>query len=156
MRIRNMSDFLLGTALLLIAAFLYHETYFFRQVHSFSFGPRVFPRVVLGITVFFSFILILQSLTFGGTSEETKQDGKGEIDFSVLAMRVGLIALLGVYIATVSTVGYVPGTIAFLFLAMLLLGKRTPKHLLLYAVIAIIFSNALAYIFGTLLRFFLP
>ena len=156
MRIRNMSDFLLGTALLLIAAFLYHETYFFREVHSFSFGPRVFPRVVLGITGLYSFILILQSLAFGGTSEETKQEDKGEIDFSVLAMRVGLIILLGVYIATVSTVGYVLGTFAFLFLAMLLLGKRTPKHLLLYAVIAIIFSNALAYIFGTLLRFFLP
>jgi len=151
-----MSDFLLGSALLLISAFLYHETYFFREVHSFSFGPRIFPRVVLGITGFFSCIMVLQSLAFGGTGEKAKQECKREMDLPVQAMRFGLIALLGVYVATLSMVGYVPGTIVFLFLAMLLLGKRTPKHLLLYAAISIVFTNVLAYIFGTLLRFFLP
>ena len=157
MRIRNVSDLLLGTALLLIAAFLYHETYFFREVHSFSFGPRIFPRVILGITGFCSVILILQSLTLGETRAEAKRESKPESrNLPVLIMRVGMLALLLLYAATLRLVGYVPGTIAFLFLTMLLLGVRTPKYVLLYAVISVISAFSLSYIFGTLLRLFLP
>ena len=156
MHVRNMNDLIMGVALLLISAFLFYDTFLFREVHSFSFGPRVFPRIMLGITGFCSVIMILQSITLGGGSAAGKSATKSEPDPSVLIMRVGMIVLLVVYIATLPVVGYLPGTIAFLFLTMFLLGVRKPKWVAIYAVIAGISAFLLQYIFGTLLRFFLP
>ena len=156
-RIRNINNCILGTVLLLLAAFLFHETYFFREVHSFSFGPRIFPRVILGLIGLCSCIMILQSLTFEEKPAEKKQEeDKNGFDLSVFAMRVGMIALLVIYIAVLPIVGYLPGSIVFLFLTMLLLGERTLKHVALYAVVSVVTTFTLSYIFGTLLRFFLP
>lgn len=157
MRIRNMNDCLLGTALLLITAFLFHETYFFRDVYSFSFGPRIFPRIILGCIGLCSFILILQSLAFEErTAEKKRKEGKRASTLPIFTMRSGLITLLALYVAVLPVVGYVPGSIAYLFLTMLLLGERTPKRMLVYAAVSVIVTFTLAYIFGTLLRFFLP
>ncbi len=155
MRVRNMNDLMLGIALLLVAAFLFQETFFFPPVQSFSFGPRVLPRIILGVIGFCSLLLIVQNLAFDGKSPEKKGTGR-TIDMPVLVMRFGMIFLLVTYVAVLPLVGYLPGTCVFLFLTMLLLGLRTPKHLALYAVVSVIVAFSLQYIFGTLLRFFLP
>ena len=157
MRISNMNDCLLGTTLLLISAFLFHETYFFREVHSFSFGPRVFPRIILGIIGLCSCVMILQSVAFGENIAGKKlEEDASKIDRHVFIMRASMIALLALYVATLPMLGYVPGSIGFLFLSMLFLGVRTLKHVALYAVISVIAAFTFSYIFGTLLRFFLP
>ena len=156
MRIRNMNDCITGTVLLLLSAFLFHETWFFREVHSFSFGPRVFPRIILGITGICAFVLLLQNLSFGEKATGERQKVKGNANFSVFGIRLGLIALLSLYATALPLVGYLPCTIAFLFLTMLFLGIRKPKAVLLYAVVSSVFACALFYIFSTLLRFFLP
>ncbi|MDR3363122.1 MAG: tripartite tricarboxylate transporter TctB family protein [Desulfovibrio sp.] len=154
MHIRNKNDCIMGAGLLLLAILLYHETYSFREVYSFSFGPRVFPRIILGIIGFCSFILILQSITLSGADQ--KQQKKHTIDTSVLAMRAGMILLLILYIIALPLAGYVPCTSVFLFLTMLLLGVRTRKLIAIYAAISLIVAASLQYIFGTLLKFFLP
>lgn len=156
MRLRNMNDLIMGLALLLISAFMFYDTFLFREVHSFSFGPRVFPRIILGITGFCSLVLILQSIAFGGQKAEAKQKSGRSLNWPVFIMRFGMIGLLILYIVALPLVGYLPGTIAFLFLTMLLLGIRKPKSIMIYAAISVVVAFTLQYIFGTLLRFFLP
>ena len=45
MHIRKRSDCILAVLLFLGAVFFYYETYQIREVFSYSFGPRVFPRI---------------------------------------------------------------------------------------------------------------
>lgn len=48
MYIRNRGDGALAAIFFLGSIFLFCETWQIREIFSYSFGPRVFPRIILG------------------------------------------------------------------------------------------------------------
>jgi hypothetical protein len=153
--IRNKKDFIIGACFFLFAVFLFYETFFFRPVQSFSFGPRVFPRIILALTGVCALAIACRNLSFSPATgdAQTKRPDPGK---KVLFMQAGLVLLLILYVASLRLLGYLPATILFLVLTMLLLGTRTLKWLAVYVATAVIVALSMQYIFGTLLRFFLP
>ena len=157
MQIKRASDCIFSLFLILMSLYLYYETYFFRDIFSFSFGPRIFPRIILILTMLCSLALLLQNISFsqeGNTTPEFNEKAKNAT--SILKIRVGIVALLVFYIICLPYVGYFSATVAFLMLSMLSLGVRTKKSILGYAIISVVITGALQFIFGTLLKFFLP
>lgn len=172
MHIRNRGDGALAAILFLGSVFLFYETWQIREIFSYSFGPRVFPRIILGLMALLSACLFAQSLGPGqppghgrgqacdhasqrAAAPSRKRDETGPASREAL-LRAGLIILLSAYIVALPYVGYTAATMPFLFAGMVFLGRRVPKALLLYAVLSVGITLLLKFIFGTLLKFFLP
>ncbi len=156
MHIRKRSDCLLAVIIFLGAVFFYYETYQIREVFSYSFGPRVFPRIVLALTALLAVCLFIQSLGTAPAAHGAKEAGEPHAFRQGLRLRGGVTLLLLAYLLALPWAGYLAATIPFLFCCMLFLGPRRPKNILLYASLAAGMSLLLKFIFGTLLKFFLP
>lgn len=172
MHIRNRGDGALAAVLFTGSVFLFYETWQIREIFSYSFGPRVFPRIILGLMALLSACLFVQSLGPGqppgysrgqasehvstrASTQNQKRAQTGRFSPEVL-LRAGMITLLLAYIIALPYVGYAAATMPFLFAGMIFLGRRGPKALLLYAVLSVGMTLSLKFIFGTLLKFFLP
>ena len=157
--------------------FLFYETWQIRDIFSYSFGPRVFPRIILGCMALLSACLFVQSLGPGPSPHDAQAQiparpsnrngnltaahsrNTAETDRScreALRLRAGMIILLLAYIIALPYVGYAAATMPFLFAGMVFLGRRGVQQVLLYAVLSVGMTLLLKFIFGTLLKFFLP
>lgn len=157
MIIKKRNDFALAVVFLLGSAFLYQQTYLIRKVMVFSLGPLVFPRFLLGSIFVLALCMLFQSIDFHAAAGAAPAGAPRTPDQrKATVLRLSLIGLLLAYLLALPYVGYVVSTILFLFLGMMLLGHRTPKQLALYAAIAVALTLSLQYVFGTLLKLFLP
>ncbi|WP_302736613.1 tripartite tricarboxylate transporter TctB family protein [uncultured Desulfovibrio sp.] len=156
MHIRKRSDCILAVLLFLGAVFFYYETYQIREVFSYSFGPRVFPRIILGLTALLAACLFVQSLGTVPVAHCAEEAKDPRASRQGLWLRGGVVALLLAYLLVLPWAGYLAATIPFLFCSMLFLGPRAPKNIVTYAVLSTGMSLLLKFIFGNLLKFFLP
>lgn len=165
MQIRNRGDAALAALLFFGSVFLFCQTWQIREIFSYSFGPRVFPRIILGLTALLSACLFAQSLGPGaspgpvldrGAAHSRKQAETGPDVREAARLRAGLILLLLAYILALPYAGYAGATMPFLFAGMAFLGRRHVKAVALYAVLSVGMTLLLKFIFGTLLKFFLP
>lgn len=156
MTIKKRNDFILATVFLLGSVFFYGQTYEIREVMYFSLGPLVFPRIVLGIMFVLSASMLIQNVEFRRSAEPRAKTDKAPWNAKATWLRLGLIGLLLAYLVTLPYLGYTGTTIAFLFLGMSLLGVRTVKSLAVYAALAVIVTLSLQYLFGHVLKLFLP
>ncbi len=153
MRIRKYNDFFLALLLLLGAGFFYCQTWFIREVMSFSMGPLIFPRVILALIALLSLAVMAQSVDFSGAAAG-RPEAPSRLSFC--PERAATIGLLIAYVLVLPHLGYRTATIAFLILCMLLLGKRTPAAAAGYAALSAGVALSLEYVFGRLLQLFLP
>lgn len=157
MVIKKRNEFILAVLFMLWSGFFYQQTYAIRKVMAFSLGPLVFPRIILGVMFVLSLCLLFQNIGFGATEPaSTPKIAKSAAQRQATVFRLALVGLLFVYLLALPHAGYVPSTMAFLFLGMALLGLRTPRQLAMYAVISAAVTLALQFLFGSLLKLFLP
>lgn len=82
-------------------------------------SPRIIPGICIVIMLIFSIVLIIQSLVF-------KQEKIVEFDWNKEKPAVLLIVMLCVYVALITTIGFVPAS-ALVFSAILFYcGERKP------------------------------
>ncbi len=82
-------------------------------------SPRIIPGICIVVMLIFSIVLIIQSLVF-------KQEKIVEFDWNKEKPAVLLIVMLCVYVALITTIGFVPAS-ALVFSAILFYcGERKP------------------------------
>ena len=156
MTIKKRNDFILAIVFLLGSVFFYAQTYEIREIMFFSLGPLVFPRIVLGVMFVLSACMLIQNVAFGGNAEPQAKAEKRPWDVKTTCLRLSLIGLMLAYLIALPYLGYTGTTIVFLFLGMLLLGKRTAKSMAAYVVLSVVVTLSLQYLFGNVLKLFLP
>ena len=160
MHIRNKKDCVFGVCIFLGAVFFYYQTYFFQKVQSFSIGPAAFPRLVLGGLILLSAVMIVQSLGFGAKAPEQEKSEKPAAaegwDLKSFITQASFIGLIIVYILLLPVLGYIPATVLFLFVAMMMLGKRSPRRAVIYAIVSAGVTLVMKFVFQDLLLLFLP
>jgi hypothetical protein len=66
------------------------------------------------------------------------------------------MGMLLAYLCALPRLGYVPSTTAFVFVTILMLGPKTKKDVAIALGVALCVAFLLEYIFGSVLKLFLP
>lgn len=156
MTIKKPLDLCTGIALLLGGLFMFMET-FAIPGSNMALGPRIFPQVLYGAIIVLSLVMVGQSLALGPAETPNQAGPADPAERETMWLQWAYIAALFIYIAIMPLIGYGIATFGFCFVLMTLLGeRRTLKSLCVYAALSGITAWSLVYIFGTLLRLFLP
>jgi hypothetical protein len=92
------------------------------RVPAFDSGapsPRIIPGICLVIMLFFSVVLIIQSLVF-------KKEKIVEFDWQKEKPAILLIALLCLYVALILFIGFVPASAVTFIIILAYCGERKP------------------------------
>ncbi|WP_461208602.1 tripartite tricarboxylate transporter TctB family protein [Desulfocurvus sp. DL9XJH121] len=160
-------DFCVAVVLLIVSGVLYAETIPLSQSISHALGPAFFPRILIFLIAFLSIVLIVQSFRkrpqgaeadAGAACPAAPKDPQEKFAErrKTLFMQFVFVVLLLAYLVLLPVLSYVPCTLLFLFVSMLFLGARTKKRVAIYAVVSVVVTYGLQFIFGTMLHLFLP
>jgi hypothetical protein len=153
MRIKT-GDFFMALGLLALSAALYHQSGEIDTTMIYALGPVFFPKLLIGILAALSLVLLWQSVDIKGNKGWCASARTGSAHAAVL--RWSLVGLVILYLVALPLAGYLLATIPFLFAGMCLLGPLKPRNLAIYGVTSLLVTFGLQFIFGTLLKLFLP
>jgi hypothetical protein len=158
MIVKNRGDLISSVVVLAGVGILFHQSTLIEVTTEHAGGPNFFPRILMGILSVLALILALRSVSpaEGPAAAATPSDKKSVFKLTTFKLQLSLICFLFLYLAAMPFIGYAPGTALFLTSSMYLLGDRSLKNLVAYAVLAVVVTGLLNYIFGHLLHLFLP
>lgn len=156
----NWSNIIIGIILLISSAFYYYSTMDFPPPsNTENLGPAFFPTILAVLLAFLALLLILNSFLFRGASgkekggaviqgaERSEEDSSGtdEISYTFLFGTMGLSFL---YVALISTLGFLISTFLFLIILIRFLGyekwvNNLTSSFVLTAVLYLLFATAL-------------
>jgi putative tricarboxylic transport membrane protein len=147
-------DTVIALLLLAIAALFFWETYNIPTFEYASIGSEVWPRIILVPLFILCGVYFFQSLR--NKSEATgPRLGIGGI---IVKYRNPILSFLifFLFLLTVDFLGMLIGGSLLVFALLTVLGHRSPKYLLLHAVIAVVSVGAVWSLFTFALRVYLP
>ncbi|MDF2595551.1 MAG: conserved rane protein of unknown function [Clostridia bacterium] len=125
----------------------------------YSSSHLIFPKIVIGILIVLGLIMFIQALA------ENKKQGKS-FNFKGKKFFVenydklkfwGALILFVLYIVSLELIGFLPASLIFVFLFNILFaGAKNKKSILVSAIISIVASVGIWYIFGYLFNITLP
>jgi len=145
-------DAVVAVFLLLFCAAFYAASFQIEQTAYATIGAEVWPRLILGVLFVLSAVYLFQSVRRGaGEAAERKAGFVSRYRNAILCYGLFLAFLL-----TLDFLGMLLGGVAFVFLALTVLGARTPRQLAIHAVVALVSVGAMWSIFTFALRVILP
>ena len=145
-------DTVVAVFLLLFCGVFYAASYRIEETTYATIGAEVWPRLILAVTFVLSAVYLFQSVRKGPDEAEKPRAGfLGRYRNAILCYSLFLGFLL-----TLDILGMLLGGIAFVFLALTVLGERSLKMLGIHAVVAIVSVGAMWSIFTFALRVILP
>ena len=147
-------DTAIAVLLFAIAGLFFWETYNIPQFEYASIGSEVWPRIILVPLFVLCAVYFFQSLRRGAPAAD-KAPAAGSFLYRyrnpILSFLIFFLFLL-----TVDYLGMLIGGSLLVFALLTVLGHRTPKFLLLHAVIAVASVGAVWSLFTFALRVYLP
>lgn len=119
-------------------------------------GSDFMPKILAIVTCILSFFQIRAGFR---TMRAYKPEQEAEEDKPEYLRVLATIAAFTVYVFVLGTVGFLISSSVYLFLQIVILApkdKRTPKSILLYAVLSVVFCAVVYFIFRTGLSVMLP
>jgi hypothetical protein len=145
-------DTVIAVALLLFCGLFYAASFQIEQTNYGTIGAEVWPRLVLAVLFVLSTIYLFQSARKGPDEAADHEAGF----FSRYRNAILCYGLFLAFLLTIDFLGMLLGGIVFVFLALSVLGERTPKQLTIHALVAVISVGAMWAIFTFALRVILP
>ena len=108
-------------------------------------SPRIMPTIFLTIILFFSVVLIIQSLVF-------KKEHVVEFDWNKEKHMILMIILMQVYVALIIAVGFSVASIIVFCAALFYVGERAPGPY----IVTVIMAFGIYIVFKSLFNIFLP
>ncbi len=145
-------DTVVAVFLLLMCGVFYGASFQIEQTSYGTIGADVWPRLILGVLFVLSAVYLFQSVRKGPGKTVTHEAG-------FLSRYRNAILCYGLFLAfllTLEFLGMLLGGIAFVFLALSVLGERTPWQLAVHAMVAVVSVGAMWAIFTFALRVILP
>jgi len=158
-RIKKKMDFYFSLVLLAGLAIFYQQSFLITKLTFDGLGAAFFPRIVILLTAFLTLLLLMKSVDFTGAAVieakavKAPKPPKEEKD---VVLKWTFVGLFLVYIIILPWVGYVVATLAFLIGSMFWIGPRTLKSLPMIMIVGVVTTFGVQYLFGNLLRLFLP
>lgn len=145
-------DTVVAVFLLLFCGVFYAASFEIEKTTYATIGAAVWPRLILAVMFALSTVYFVQSVR-RGRSEAIKPPA-GFFSRYRNAM-LSYLLFLG-FLLTLDILGMLIGGIAFVFLALSLLGERSPKSLAIHAFTAVVSVGVMWAIFTYALKVFLP
>ena len=145
-------DTVVAVILLLICGVFYAASFRIEETTYATIGAEVWPRLILGVMLVLSAIYLFQSLRRAPVAAEGAKAGF----FSRYRNAIFCYALFLGFLLTLEIMGMLLGGIAFVFLALSVLGERSPRMLAVHAVVAVVAVGAMWAIFTFALKVILP
>lgn len=154
MQIVNKKDFAAAVVLLLVMCGFYLESGNIDVMGGAGLGPLFFPYVMMGAITLLSALLLLKSISFKPrpTAAPVAATGRAGLTMD----QAVFIALFFLYLLALPFVGYLPGTLAYLIVNMIYLGKRKSKWYAIYVATTICVTALIYYVFAKVMLLFLP
>jgi putative tricarboxylic transport membrane protein len=145
-------DTVIAVFLLLFCGVFYAASFQIEETAYATIGAEVWPRLILAVLFVLSAIYLFQSARMG-----PEEAAKQEVGFFARYQNAILCyALFLGFLLTLDILGMLLGGIAFVFLALGVLGERTPKQLAIHVGVAVVSVGAMWSIFTFALRVILP
>ncbi len=145
-------DTVVAVFLLLFCGVFYAASFQIEQTSYGTIGAEVWPRLILAVMFVLSSIYLFQSVRKGPDEAARHEAG-------FLSRYRNAILCYGLFLAfllALDFLGMLLGGIAFVFLALSVLGERTPRQLAIHALVAVVSVGAMWAIFTFALRVILP
>lgn len=115
-------------------------------------GPAVFPRAIIAITALLAVISLIK--TFLDKSEERISLSGAPYRYRSVGLLLGLFL---VYVLALPLVGFIASTVAFMFIAQVILtGAKRKKTLLINITVAVVSTILVYFVFTNALNIILP
>lgn len=153
----NKKDLITGVVFLGISLGIFAASFSIKKLVVSFIGSSFVPQVTALLLAGLSVLLIIQSLSDAGAGRTARADGVPHPDtgrkarFSTIATFV----LLFCYLFFLESVGFLITTAVYLFAQFWVLSKKKP-NLLMYALIAVLSSVIIYYIFVKIFILMLP
>jgi len=145
-------DTAVAVFLLLFSGVFYAASFQIEQTSYATIGAEVWPRLILAVLFVLSTVYLFQSVRMGGGKAAKQEAGF----FARYRNAILCYGLFLAFLLTLDIFGMLLGGIAFVFLALSVLGERTPKQLAIHAGVAVVSVGAMWSIFTFALRVILP
>ena len=148
-------DTMVSIAILLLMAFFFAATFTIPDPSYDSMKPGVWPRVVIGFTVFWAIVYLVQALA---DTESPRVGTSGGVRAFFSKYRNPLVSFLifGVFVAVLPYLGILIAGSLFVFSVLSFIGSRRPVMLAFHGAIAITTVVGLWAVFTFLLGVMLP
>ena len=145
-------DTVVAVFLLLFCGVFYAASFQIEETTYATIGAEVWPRLILYVMFALSFVYLVQSVRKG--PREAEKPSAGFLSRYRNAILCYLLFLA--FLLTLDILGMLLGGVAFVFLALSVLGERSPKMLAIHAAVSIVSVGAMWAIFTFALRVILP
>ena len=153
-RLKN-KDFISGLLLVILTLFAWFSTKNFDKSSISAYGnPATVPRVIIIILFAFAVMIMIDGLK--KKNEDNKTKSKDPVPLIQKLPELLTFILLTLYVALLRKVGFVITTAVYLFFQIFVLSNFNIKKSWQYALIAVIVSPILYYLFRVYFNVFLP
>lgn len=139
---------------------LFASTFTFRQLTVTQFGSGFLPQVVAIGLFGFSVILFVNAFTnwkkeknLREENSNSKKTTKEKNDYTLVFISLGLMV---VYLILISFLGFLLATAGYLFIQMYLIAPAEKRSLLKFAVVSVLISGFVYWIFRNVFYLMLP
>lgn len=151
-------DTVVAVFLLLFCVVFYAASLEIEETTYATIGAEIWPQLILGLLFVLSLIYLFQSV--GGAHRGAhRQDSALPGPAGFFARYRNAIWCYGLFLAfllTLDIFGMLIGGILFVFAALSVLGRRTPKMMAIHATVAVVSVGAMWSVFTFALRVILP
>lgn len=146
---KKVKEILISVVFMLVGIFIYLQAMNIKPLMKNELGSGYFPKVVAGTMIVLSILNIFLNLRKTHIEDEsnTKSDLFGGLS---------TIALIGIYSFLYQKVGFLIGTSIYLFLQILILAPKEKRNIMLFAIISVVFSVFVYYLFTRIINMPLP
>lgn len=146
---KKVKEILISVVFMLVGIFIYLQAMNIKPLMKNELGSGYFPKVVAGTMIVLSILNLFLNLKKTHIEDEnnTKSDLFGGLS---------TIALIGIYSLLYQKVGFLIGTSIYLFLQILILAPKEKRNIMLFAIISVVFSVFVYYLFTRIINMPLP
>lgn len=146
---KKVKEILISVVFMLVGIFIYLQAMNIEPLMKNELGSGYFPKVVAGTMIVLSILNLFLNLK--NTHIEDENNTKSDL-FGGLST----IALIGIYSLLYQKVGFLIGTSLYLFLQILILAPKEKRNIMLFAIISVVFSVFVYYLFTRIINMPLP
>lgn len=118
-------------------------------------GPDFMPKVVAIGTGILGVLQLVSGIRQAGTAAEAREEDEGEDRPEYWRVALTVLAF-GIYVFSMSKVGFIVCSAIYLFAQILILSPKEKRNILQFAIISVVFTVAVYFIFRNGLNVMLP
>ncbi|WP_339251615.1 tripartite tricarboxylate transporter TctB family protein [Sporosarcina sp. FSL W8-0480] len=150
-----------GIFLLIVSVIMFSATLSFKKLTTSLVGPAFMPQVIAGLIALMALAIIIQGIRNvkaervkeASSDVVTKKDPKDEVTYRPVILT---FILMAVYVAVMPFVGFLITTAVYMFIQMMILSDKPERRWLLFAVVSVVASATIYYVFRNVFYVMLP